>query len=83
VLHGIFGSGEKGRVFVRPGMQVPGGVLDAHAKRHQAVAGEHLAGQTTNFVIYSDGSPDGDAAAQAMLEARRQILPPSSSGLAT
>jgi hypothetical protein len=48
-------------------MEVPRGVLDAHAKRHQAVPGEHLAGQTTNFVVYSDGSSDGDAAAQAML----------------
>jgi hypothetical protein len=48
-------------------MEVARGVLDAHARRHQTVPGEHLAGQTTNFVIYSDGSADGDAAAQAML----------------
>lgn len=67
MLQGIFGHGHNGRVFTRPGMEVAGGVLDAHAKRHQAVPGEHLSGQTANFVIYSDGSADGDAAAQAML----------------
>ena len=48
-------------------MEVARGVLDAHARRHQTVPGEHLAGQTANFVVYSDGSADGDAAAQAML----------------
>ncbi|HEY8677208.1 MAG TPA: hypothetical protein VIN39_01065 [Candidatus Dormibacteraeota bacterium] len=68
MLQGIFGGGHEGRVFVRPGMEVARGILDAHRKRHQAVVGERLAGTTTNFVLYSDGSADGDAAAQAMLQ---------------
>lgn len=43
-------------------------VLDAHATRHQAQPGERQAGQTANFTVFSDGTPDGDAAAQAVLQ---------------
>jgi hypothetical protein len=53
-------------------MEVARGVLDAHARRHHAVPGEHLAGQTANFVVYSDGSSDGDLTAQAMLRSAEE-----------
>jgi hypothetical protein len=52
-----------------------------------ALAGEILAGHTDHFAIFSDGTPDGDAAAAAMLQAAeadyaavagwfRDIVPP-------
>ena len=44
-------------------------VLDRHRDRHMALAGETLAGHTDHFAIFSDGAPDGDAAAAAMLQA--------------
>lgn len=68
-LPGLFGSGVSGRVFTRPGAVVPRAVIRAHRHRHQAAPGEAKAGQTANFIIFTDGTPSGDAAAQAMLDA--------------
>jgi hypothetical protein len=67
MLRGLFGSTEQARVFTRPGVTIAKRILQAHRQRHQAVPGETRAGQTTNFIVFSDGTPSGDAAAQAML----------------
>lgn len=67
MLRNLFGSHASARVFTRPGTIIPKAVLDAHRHRHPALAGQQQAGQTQNFVIFSDGTADGDAAAQAML----------------
>ncbi|TMG38371.1 MAG: hypothetical protein E6H92_05915 [Chloroflexi bacterium] len=68
MLKGLFGDGSPGRVFVRPGTDVSAAVLQAHARGHQQVPGSRLAGKTANFVIFSDSTAAGDAAAQAMLK---------------
>jgi len=67
VLRRLFGSPPQGRVFIRPGAAVPKDALQAHRVRHQPAAGEAKAGQTANFVIFTDGTRSGEAAAQAML----------------
>ena len=56
------------RILIAPGAVIPDALLQRHRRRHQAVAGERRAGQTANFAVFSDGSPDGDAAAGAMLQ---------------
>jgi len=68
MLRRLFGSAPQGRVFLRPGAAVPKDALQAHRQRHHAAAGEARAGQTTNFVVFTDGTPSGDAAAQSMLK---------------
>lgn len=68
VLRSIFG-GSAARVLEPPRVTIDKAVLDRHRGRHVALAGEHLAGQTTNFTVFSDGSPEGDAAASALLQA--------------
>jgi len=67
MLQGLFGSGTRARVFLRPGAALPKEILQAHRRRHAPAAGEHKAGQTTNFIVFSDGTANGDGAAQAML----------------
>jgi len=67
MLRRLFGTAPQGRVFLRPGAVVPKAALQAHRLRHQAAAGEAKSGQTANFVVFTDGTPSGDAAAQAML----------------
>jgi hypothetical protein len=67
MLRRLFGSAPQGRVFLRPGAAVPKDALRAHRPRHHAAVGEARAGQTANFVVFTDGTPGGDAAAQAML----------------
>src|SRR5438093_1571037 len=67
MLRGLFGSGPRARVFLRPGVTLPKEVLRAHRLRHAPALRERRAGQTTNFIVFSDGTSNGDAAAQAML----------------
>ncbi len=57
------------RIFLAPGARIAPEVLERHRDRHVALPGEALAGHTEHFAIFSDGTPEGDAAAQAMLEA--------------
>ena len=66
MVRSLFGS-EHACVLVRPGIVVPREAVQAHARRHPATGGQAEAGRTTNFIIYTDGTPNGDAAAQAML----------------
>jgi len=63
----LFGSGARARVFLRPGATLSTEVLRAHRARHTPALRERRAGQTTNFIVFSDGTANGDAAAQAML----------------
>lgn len=56
------------RVLEPSGVQIRKEILDAHRTRHQAQPGERQAGQTANFTVFSDGTPNGDAAAQAVLQ---------------
>jgi len=67
MFRGLFGSGAPARVFLRPGAAVPKEILRAHRLRHPAALRERKAGQTTNFIVFSDGTANGDAAARAML----------------
>lgn len=61
------GIGQPGaRVLVIPGQARPEEVLRRHRRRHEALAGETRVGSTRHFVYFSDGSPEGDAAARAM-----------------
>lgn len=64
---GLFGSRSSVRVFTRPGVVLQLPELEAQLKRRPSVARQQPAGQTANFIVYSDGTPSGDAAAQAML----------------
>jgi hypothetical protein len=69
MLQRLFGGGlPPARILIAPGAVMPDALLQRHRRRHRAVVGERRAGQTTNFTIFSDGSPDGDAAAAAMLQ---------------
>jgi hypothetical protein len=68
MLRSLFGSRVQARVFARPGMTLAASVVQAHARRHPATPGQAKAGQTQNFIVFSDGTSDGDAAAKAMLE---------------
>ncbi|HYM50826.1 MAG TPA: hypothetical protein VET65_09690 [Candidatus Limnocylindrales bacterium] len=67
MLRSLFG-GQPPRVLEPPGRVIERAVLDRHKTRHVPAVGERLAGQTTNFTIFSDGSPAGDAAAAALLQ---------------
>jgi hypothetical protein len=67
VLRGLFGSGSSARVFLRPGFALPVTELRSHRRRHPTAARQHKIGQTENFIVYSDGTSSGDAAAEAML----------------
>jgi hypothetical protein len=67
MLRGLFGSTASARVFTRPGETVSREALQAHGRRHPARAGQRQAGQTANFIVFTDGTASGDAAAQAML----------------
>src|SRR2546423_8243675 len=68
MLRSLFGSKARARVFMPPGLTLPAGVAEAHRRRHPAALGQAKAGQTKNFIVFSDGTADGDAAAQAMLD---------------
>jgi hypothetical protein len=65
MLEGLFGLGPP-RVLVRPGQSMLQAV-QAHRRQHPEVAGQREAGRTSNFIIYTDGTSSGDAAAEAML----------------
>jgi hypothetical protein len=67
MLRQLFGLRQAARVFTLPGSTVPPEALRAHSRRHAPAVGEHKAGQTENFIVFSDGSPGGDAAARSML----------------
>src|SRR5260370_9346033 len=51
-----------------PGLTLPASAVEAHRRRHPAALGQAKAGQTQNFIVFSDGTPEGAAAAQAMLD---------------
>ena len=68
MLRSLFGSKAHARVFMLPGLTLPAGVAEAHRRRHPPATGQSKSGQTQNFIIFSDGTADGDAAAQAMLD---------------
>ena len=68
MLRRLFGTPDQARVFLRPGVTLERSILQAHRRRHRAVPGERKAGQTANFIIFTDRTPDGDAAAEAMLK---------------
>src|SRR5256714_11238465 len=68
MLRSLFGSKAHARVFLPPGLTLPAGAVAAHRRRHPAATGQSKSGQTQNFIVFSDGTADGDAAAQAMLD---------------
>src|ERR1700694_1649203 len=68
MLRSLFGSKVPARVFMPPGITLPTGAVQAHRQRHPAALGQAKAGQTQNFIVFSDGTPSGDAAAKAMLD---------------
>ncbi|TME54674.1 MAG: hypothetical protein E6I60_07505 [Chloroflexi bacterium] len=68
MLRRLFGTPDQARVFLRPGVTLERSILQAHRRRHRAVPGERKAGQTANFIIFTDRTPEGDAAAEAMLK---------------
>src|SRR5437879_12788109 len=68
MLRSLFGSKPHARVFMPPGITLPAGAVEAHRRRHPAATGQTKAGQTQNFIVFSDGTADGDGAAQAMLD---------------
>src|SRR5712692_2143116 len=68
MLRSLFGSKVSARVFMPPGITLAGSVAQAHRQRHPAAPGQAKAGQTQNFIVFSDGTPSGDAAAKAMLD---------------
>src|SRR5256714_11111021 len=68
MLRSLFGSKVSARVFMPPGLTLPTSAVQAHRQRHPAARGETKAGQTKNFIVFSDGTPSGDAAARAMLD---------------
>jgi hypothetical protein len=68
MLRRLFEPRPSARVFTLPGRLIPPESLRAHLRRHQPAAGEGKAGQTTNFIVFSDGTATGEAAAQAMLD---------------
>jgi hypothetical protein len=67
MLRGLFGPRVMARVFTLPGRVVPPDAIKAHRRRHAASRGERKVGQTKNFIVFSDGTSNGDGAAQAML----------------
>src|SRR2546423_13915107 len=50
------------------GITLPAGAVEAHRRRHPAATGQTKAGQTQNFIVFSDGTADADGAAQGMLD---------------
>src|SRR3989475_13159433 len=68
MLRRLFGSKAHARVFLPPGLTLPAGAVEAHRRRHPAATGQTKAGQTQNFIVFSDGAADGHGAAQAMLD---------------
>ena len=68
MLRSLFGSKAHARVFMPPGSKLPADAVQTHVRRHPAAQGQAKAGQTQNFIVFSDGTADGDAAAQAMLD---------------
>src|SRR2546425_9892050 len=68
MLRSLFGSKAHAAVFCPPGLRRPAGGAEAHRRRHPAATGQTKAGQTQNFIVFSDGTADGDGAAQAMLD---------------
>src|ERR1700694_5070270 len=68
MLQSLFGSKVPARVFMPPGITLPTGAVQAHRQRPPAALGQAKAGQTQNFIVCSDGTPSGDAAAKAMLD---------------
>src|SRR6202171_4472229 len=68
MLRSLFGSKVHSRVFLPPAITLPASAVEAHRRRHPAALGQAKAGQTQNFIVFSDGTADGDAAAQAMLD---------------
>ena len=67
MVRNLFSSRSSARILTLPGVEVREPVLQAHRDRHPALAGQQKAGQTQNFVVFTDGTASGDAAAQAML----------------
>jgi hypothetical protein len=68
MLRSLFGSKVSARVFMPPGITLAPSVAPAHRLRHPAAKGHAKAGQTQNFIVFSDGTSSGDAAAKAMLD---------------
>src|SRR6202171_2798839 len=68
MLRNLFGPKARARVFMPPGLTLPASAVEAHRQRHPAALGQAKAGQTQNFIVFSDGTPSGDAAAKAMLD---------------
>jgi len=54
MLRSLFGSKAHARVFMPPGLTLPAGVVDAHKRRHPTSLGQANAGQTQNFILFSD-----------------------------
>ncbi|TMB62657.1 MAG: hypothetical protein E6J51_11295, partial [Chloroflexi bacterium] len=67
MLRSLFGSKVSARVFMPPGITLASSVVQAHRLRHPAARGQAKAGQTQNFIVFSDGTSSGDTAAKAML----------------
>ena len=58
----------RAHVFARPGQR---GLIERLAPQQTAqarLAGERQVGSTQHFVVFTDGTPDGDASAQAVLQ---------------
>src|ERR1700693_4298836 len=68
MLRSLFGSKVPARVFMPPGITLPSSAVQAHRQRPRATLGQARPGQTQNFIVFSDGTPSGDAAAKAMLD---------------
>src|SRR4030081_2564620 len=68
MLRSLFGSKVSARVFMPPGTALARSAVQAHLRRHPAALGQAKAGQTQNFIVFSDGTPSGDDAAKAMLD---------------
>src|ERR1700680_2695098 len=68
MLRSLFGPKVRARVLLPPGMTLAPSAVQAHRQRHPAALGQAKAGQTQNFIVFSDGTADGDAAAKAMLD---------------
>ena len=61
----LFGGGS-GRILVLPGKPIPAEAVRRHGARHQPRSGEKQVGETADFAFYTDGTPEGDAAVEAM-----------------
>jgi hypothetical protein len=63
-LGGFFGTGA--RMLVAPGRPLPRDAARRHARLREPVPGERWAGRTPHFIVYTDGSPAGSEAANAI-----------------